>query len=291
MRNKLVLTVVLGTVLVGCQTNETGTEGADGDGEEVPPPSADEVKDLKLRCDTPDLAPEDAELVERNKHSRMLAGPTASSVTVPVRFVHFEDRGKFRVTAKMRTDQLAVLNQAFQGVASFTEASVDVVEDRQCATRFKDPCKAKGRALHPGDGPNVLYFFTGQLSSNLLGWATFPWDVARNGDKDGVAILWSSLPGGNAAPYNLGDTGTHEVGHWLGLYHTFQGGCCNGTSCADYVADTLAEQDATYDCADRNTCGDNDPITNFMDYTDDACMNTFSAGQFDRVRSFFSYRF
>ncbi len=107
---------------------------------------------------------------------------------------------------------------------------------------------------------------------------------------DRVVILYSAFgrPGLGGSPYNLGRTCTHEVGHYLGLFHTFEGGCGSASACytsGDRICDTNPEAQPRYGCPTTATsCGSLDPVRNYMDYTNDSCMTGFSAEQVRRMR-------
>ncbi|MBA3463507.1 MAG: zinc metalloprotease [Deltaproteobacteria bacterium] len=213
-------------------------------------------------------------------------------------YVHVVNKGTSRadgnIPDSMVRSQINVLNGAFAGTGwSFNLVATDRTTNATwyAAGHGSTAEKEMKTALRQGTADDLNVYVAG-IGDGLLGWATFPSDYARKPALDGVVLLNESLPGGSAVPYNLGDTGTHEVGHWMGLYHTFQGGC-NGKG--DYVDDTAPEASPAFDCpTGRDTCSKPglDPITNFMDYTDDACMNTFSAGQDARMDSAFSaYRY
>jgi hypothetical protein len=122
------------------------------------------------------------------------------------------------------------------------------------------------------------------LSSGLLGYAQFPGGAAAT---DGVVLDYAYTgKTGASAPYNKGRTATHEVGHWFGLYHIWgdDGGSCSGS---DYVSDTPNQGGENYGCfsvgsVQTDGCSPASPgvmWSNYMDYTDDACMYFFTTEQ------------
>lgn len=252
-----------------------------------------------LKCGTKEPTEVEALLIEDSfleLSAKLTSGKSslvaAAPRVIPV-YVHVitNSAGQGAPSATQIGNQITVLNNAYaQFGLSFNVVATDTSANDSWYTAQPGTTAEKQmkQALHQG-GKGDLNFYLNNMGGGLLGWATFPSSYASNPLMDGVVVLTASLPGGSAAPYNLGDTGTHEVGHWVGLYHTFQGGC-NGQG--DYVSDTAAEKSAAYGCpTGRDTCGRAagvDPITNFMDYTDDACMNTFSAGQGARIAQMLS---
>lgn len=124
----------------------------------------------------------------------------------------------------------------------------DVSPDTDLQTVMKN-------ALRQGDAKTLNLYTVGFNNSDaqgLLGYSTFPADYAGNPMDDGVVMLYSSLPGGSTEDFNLGRTATHEIGHWVGLYHPFQGGCYGN---GDYVDDTPAEAEPASGCPiGRDSC-------------------------------------
>lgn len=242
------------------------------------------------RCSTK----HDAHIIDAHEHDfnekmktfNPVAALAARVVPVYFHVIQSSTNANGGVTDTMINNQMAVLNSAFTGTnISFNLVAIDRTTNDAWFTVAQGSTQetAMKSALRKG-GKESLNLYTANIGNGLLGWATFPSSYASNPLKDGVVVLNASLPGGTAAPYNLGDTGTHEVGHWAGLFHTFQGGCAKNN---DGVDDTPQEKSPAFGCpVGRDTCTRNagvDPIYNFMDYTDDACMNTFTAGQTTRM--------
>jgi hypothetical protein len=255
-----------------------------------------------LRCGTKEPDEQTARLIDdanqRFKEQRQSSGLPAErtgTVTINVYFhVITNTSGGGNLTDAQIANQIQVLNDSYStntGGANtlyrFTLVSTDRTANNTwfTATDGTTAERQMKTALHKG-GAKDLNLYTNGMGGGLLGWATFPWNYASDPVMDGVVCLYSSLPGGSTANYNQGDTATHEVGHWVGLYHTFQGGC---TGQGDLVNDTPAERSSAAGCpTGRDTCKSKaglDPITNFMDYTYDSCMFEFTAGQAARADS------
>jgi Pregnancy-associated plasma protein-A len=242
------------------------------------------------RCSTVDLS-----AIELDQIEQAIKGVSTAlavgSVTINV-YWHVINKGtgisNGDIPASQITDSINVLNAAYANTPfKFNLVATDRTTNSTWYTAGPNTTAESQmkNALRQGTADD-LNVYSSNPGGGLLGWATFPSSYAGNPKADGVVLLFSSVPGGTAAPYNQGDTGTHEVGHWLGLYHTFQGGCVKNTAGGDGVADTPAEKSPAYGCpVGRNTCtsAGNDPITNFMDYTDDSCMFEFTAGQSTRM--------
>ncbi len=279
MSKKLVFASLM-IALVGCQTDDTDSSAVAKSGN---------------KCGT--RQPTDEEINAANALDRLgTAALAPGSVMIPVHYhVIRDDAGNGDVPDNRIQAQIDVLNQSYAGQTGgaatntpFRFVLANVTRTNNSAWYTMTPGstaeKEAKTALREG-GAGDLNLYSANIGQGLLGWATFPSDYRKKPAMDGVVILSGSEPGGNVTKYNEGDTATHEVGHWVGLYHTFQGGCSKRN---DQVSDTPAEKAATFGCpapGSLDTCSGAgvDPVQNFMDYTDDACMFEFTPGQSTRA--------
>ena len=281
------------SLLLGLAFYGPGASGADASGQNGvgTPPSVG-------RCATADvsdfeMAAAQKEVQERTGGKSARPSGVAASYVINVYFhVITSSTGEGAVSDATIGRQMRAMNKGFAGSGfSFVLAGIDrTANDTWFDMGYNSAAERRAKtALRQGTGDDLNIYLTS--GGGYLGWATWPHKYHSNPELDGIVVAYDSLPGGDAQNYNEGDTATHEIGHWLGLYHTFQNGCSNN---GDYVDDTPAERVPARGCPigqDSCSAPGLDPIHNFMDYSYDACIFEFTTGQGERMDGFFvTYR-
>lgn len=250
--------------------------------------------------------------------------PQANIITIPI-IVHVVHNGEpvgtgANISAAQVMSQIAVLNEDFGRTgAGFNDHPAGADTEIRFAPALRDPNgnllaepgirRVNGmRAFWTYDAiqatlkPNTIWdpnrylnVWTvqfGGADQGLLGYAQFPSFSNLPGfeqnegpaSTDGVVIRWQTFgrTGNVQAPYNRGRTTTHEIGHWLGLRHIWGDGGCGVD---DFCTDTPTSGQPNYNCVAVTSCGSPDMIENYMDYSQDACMNIFTQCQKERMRT------
>ncbi|TFK22767.1 metalloprotease [Coprinopsis marcescibilis] len=220
-----------------------------------------------------------------------------SEVTIPVQFFVIASNETLEggwVPDSQIMDQIDVLNEDFANAMIKWDLvnTTRIINEEwfEGVSADNDVDKAMKTELRVGK-QDTLNIYTVELTRRFFGYATFPDDYDEDPKADGVVLNYRTLPKGSLAPFNEGRTLTHEVGHWVGLFHTFveeddrdEDGC-NGDG--DFVDDTPPQLEPTDGCTVQDTCIDQageDNRANFMDYSDDSCMQLFTPGQVERMR-------
>jgi len=235
-----------------------------------------------------------AKMQEKEAISREGGNPTAQAINVQTYFhvvAASTSLSDGYLTDKMLSDQLSVMNQLYSPYGiTFTLAGTDKTVNSNWASDGAELTMKK--SLRKGDYKALNIYFQKSIGGNL-GYCYFPDTVTSGSDDfyyDGCSILYTSVPGGSATNYNLGKTVVHEVGHWFGLLHTFQGNSCSGSG--DQIADTPQQLSSTSGCpTGRDSCPNQtglDPIHNYMDYSYDSCYEEFTPNQVTRMLSMYN---
>jgi hypothetical protein len=249
----------------------------------------------------------------------------AGIIYIPVVFHIIHNEGLENISQAQIMDQIRILNEDFRrknGTAGFSAdaASADIQVEFRLAQYDPNGNKHDGinrvkstLTTNAGDNVKALSYWNSTKYLNvwvvktinsasipnggtILGYAQFPWQLSSQGATDGVIVRSDQIGVVGSGQFSQGGrTLTHEIGHWLGLFHTFQGGCEGGTASdcdtdGDQICDTPPVSTSSTGCnVGQNSCNSDVPdlpdmVRNYMDYSDGSCLNTYTAGQ--KVRMF-----
>jgi hypothetical protein len=313
MKKTLVLIAGYFIIGIGCTKTSVTETIVDTAGEEssltVRRCASQEVLDQQLK-DDPTLAARMNDI--ENFTNRFAQDPSAyrlvnGVIEIPVVVNVLYKSSAQNISSTQIASQITVLNQDFQALNAdynSTPALFQGIRSGNTNIRFvldqvirksttkstwgtNDAMKKSAQGgIAPTSPTTKLNLWCCNLSGGILGYAQFP---GGSSSTDGVVIDNNAFgnTGTVSAPYNKGRTATHEVGHWLNLRHIWGDANCGN----DLVGDTPTQKTANFGCPSfpHKTCSNNgDMSMNYMDYTDDACMFMFSAGQKTRMQAVFA---